>query len=152
MRLLYPLFTSAVLALSHATSITVNSDLDIVNKVIAPDGFARSTTLAGGVFPGPLIKAHKNDHFNIRVVNKLQDKNMPLETSVHWHGISQLKTNWADGVSFVTQCPIRQNGSFLHQFSAPNQTGTYWYHSHYSTQYCDGLRGPLVIYDPEDPH
>ena len=23
--------------------------------------------------------------------------------------------------------------------------------SHYSGQYCDGLRGALVIYDPEDP-
>ncbi|KAJ6454865.1 laccase 3, partial [Mycena sanguinolenta] len=30
-------------------------------------------------------------------------------------------------------------------------SGTYWYHSHLSTQYCDGLRGPLVIYDPNDP-
>ncbi|KAJ8581882.1 laccase 3, partial [Rhizopogon salebrosus TDB-379] len=29
--------------------------------------------------------------------------------------------------------------------------GTYWYHSHYSTQQCDGLRGVLIIYDPEDP-
>ena len=30
--------------------------------------------------------------------------------------------------------------------------GTFWYHSHLSTQYCDGLRGPMVIYDPEDPY
>ncbi len=30
--------------------------------------------------------------------------------------------------------------------------GTYWYHSHFKNQYCDGLRGPLVIYDPNDPH
>ena len=29
--------------------------------------------------------------------------------------------------------------------------GTFWYHSHFKTQYCDGLRGPLVIYDPKDP-
>jgi hypothetical protein len=29
--------------------------------------------------------------------------------------------------------------------------GTYWYHSHYKAQYCDGLRGPLVIYDTNDP-
>ncbi len=21
-----------------------------------------------------------------------------------------------------------------------------------ATQYCDGLRGPLIIYDPNDPH
>jgi FtsP/CotA-like multicopper oxidase with cupredoxin domain len=25
------------------------------------------------------------------------------------------------------------------------------YHSHLSTQYCDGLRGPLVVYDKPDP-
>ena len=30
--------------------------------------------------------------------------------------------------------------------------GTFWYHSHFKNQYCDGLRGPLIIYDPEDPH
>ena len=30
--------------------------------------------------------------------------------------------------------------------------GTFWYHSHLSTQYCDGLRGAFVVYDPEDPH
>jgi iron transport multicopper oxidase len=29
--------------------------------------------------------------------------------------------------------------------------GTYWYHSHFQAQYCDGLRGALVIYDPDDP-
>ena len=29
--------------------------------------------------------------------------------------------------------------------------GTYWYHSHYEAQYCDGLRGALVIDDPDDP-
>ena len=51
-----------------------------------------------------------------------------------------------------------------YNFSVPDQSGTYWYHSHLSTQYCDGLRyvalyylsieyyvyitnsGPLVIY------
>ena len=30
--------------------------------------------------------------------------------------------------------------------------GTFWYHSHEGVQYCDGLRGPLVIYDEHDPH
>ncbi|KAG1877372.1 laccase [Suillus subluteus] len=85
--------------------------------------------------------AQKHDNFSINVVNQLHDEDMPLSTSVHWHGIYQKKTNWADGTSF-TQCPIPPNGSFLHQFSAPNQTGTIG----------DGLRGPIVIYDPDDPH
>ncbi|KAG1743114.1 laccase [Suillus lakei] len=76
---------------------------------------------------------------SINVVNQLQDKNMPLSTSVHWHGIKQQKTNWADGTSFISQCPIPPNRSFLHQFSAANQTGTYWYHSHFHTQYYRAL-------------
>jgi len=69
----------------------------------------------------------------------------------HWHGIQQHQSNWADGVVFVTQCPIPPNASFLYKFSVPDQAGTFWYHSHLSTQYCDGLRGPLVVYDPHDP-
>ncbi|KAG1776594.1 laccase [Suillus placidus] len=170
---LHTVLAGCLIASSHAASVTSRSnsellqrsppsvppstigpvtELTIGNRVIAPDGFERSATLAGGVFPGPLIKAQKHDNFSINVVNQLQDKNMPLSTSVHWHGIQQQKTNWADGTSFITQCPIPPNRSFLHQFSAPNQTGTFWYHSHFSTQYCDGLRGPLVIYDPDDPH
>ncbi|KAG2744555.1 multicopper oxidase, partial [Suillus brevipes Sb2] len=69
----------------------------------------------------------------------------------HWHGINRNGSNYADGVSFVTRCPIAQNHSFLYSFNAQNQAGTFWYHSHYSVQQCDGLRGPLIIYDPEDP-
>jgi iron transport multicopper oxidase len=33
-----------------------------------------------------------------------------------------------------------------------NLQGTYWYHSHFQNQYCDGLRGALVVYDLDDPH
>ncbi|KAG1850643.1 laccase [Suillus subluteus] len=36
--------------------------LTIGNKVIAPDGFERATTLANGMFPGPLIAAQKHWH------------------------------------------------------------------------------------------
>ena len=64
----------------------------------------------------------------------------------------QKDSNWADGAAFVNQCPITTGNSFLYEFSASDQTGTFWYHSHMSTQYCDGLRGALIIYDPDDPH
>jgi len=33
-----------------------------------------------------------------------------------------------------------------------NQVGTYWYHSHTQGQYPDGLRGPLVVHDPNFPY
>ena len=38
------------------------------------------------------------------------------------------------------------------EFTLCLSQGTYWYHSHFLNQYCDGLRGALVIRDPEDPH
>ncbi|KIO00644.1 laccase [Pisolithus tinctorius Marx 270] len=127
------------------------STVEVVNKVIAPDGFPRSTVLAGGTFPGPLIQAQKGDEFLLNVTNLLNDTSMDITTSIHWHGIFQHQSNWADGTAWITQCPIQPNGSFLYRFTVPDQAGTYWYHSHLSAQYCDGLRGPLVIYDPDDP-
>jgi hypothetical protein len=51
----------------------------------------------------------------------------------------------------VTQCPIPSGSSFLYDMLA-DEAGTFWYHSHLSIQYCDGLRGVLVVYDPADPH
>ncbi|KAG0695822.1 laccase [Suillus ampliporus] len=136
---------------ARSNTLGPKTNLIISNKVISPDGFTRSATLAGGTFPGPIIAATKGEKFAINVVNRLTDDEMLKSTSVHWHGISQNGTNYADGVSFVTQCPIAQNHSFLHSFEARNQAGTFWYHSHYATQQCDGLRGALIIYDPEDP-
>ncbi|KAJ8483446.1 hypothetical protein ONZ45_g6154 [Pleurotus djamor] len=77
---------------------------------------------------------------------------MRTSTSIHWHGLFQEKSTWADGPAFITQCPITPQNSFEYKFHVPDQAGTFWYHAHHSTQYCDGLRGPFVIYDPCDPH
>ncbi|KAL0565416.1 hypothetical protein V5O48_016606 [Marasmius crinis-equi] len=131
-------------------------DLYVANKKIAPDGYKRSAVLAGKTessvgFPGPLIRAHKGDRLKINVIDELTDPSMVRATSIHWHGIRQNRSNWADGVAFVTQCPITPGDSFLYDFRVP-EPGTYWYHSHVSVQYCDGLRGPLVVYDRDDPY
>ncbi|KAK7038427.1 laccase I [Favolaschia claudopus] len=143
-----PNLSTALVILSTTLSFTYASigpsgTLVISNKQIAPDGFKRSAVLAGGTFPGPLITANKGDTLAINVVDQLTDNTMNTSTSIHWHGIFQEKTNWADGPAFVTQCPIIPGHSFLYR--------TYWYHSHLATQYCDGLRAPLVVYDPKDP-
>ncbi|KAK0184470.1 laccase [Armillaria mellea] len=133
-----------------------SGDLHIVNKDIAPDGVTRSTVLAGGVFPGPLISGNKGDQFHINVINELTDPTMDVSTSIHWHGIFQHGTNYEDGTSSVTQCPISPGHSFKYDFGVPQQAGTFWYHSHMGVQYCEGLRGPLVVYDGpngvNDPH
>ncbi|KAF8880224.1 Cupredoxin [Gymnopilus junonius] len=133
-------------------AIGPNADLYIRNNYIQPDGYNRSAVLAAvnettGLLPGPLISGIKcGDTFNLNVVNELSD------TTMHWHGFFQHGSNWADGPVGVNQCPIIPGDSFLYQFSVPDQAGTFWYHSHHSTQYCDGLRGPFVVYDPDDPY
>ncbi|KAF5368762.1 hypothetical protein D9615_010402 [Tricholomella constricta] len=137
---------------TQATVIGPETDLTIFNAVISPDGFSRSSVLAGGIFPGPVLSGKKGDTFKVNVIDSLTDSTMLRSTSIHWHGIYQNHTAWSDGAAFVTQCPIAANDSFLYEFSVPNQAGTYWYHSHLSTQYCDGLRGAIIIYDPHDPH
>ncbi|KAJ3763226.1 laccase 1 [Lentinula raphanica] len=133
-------------------AIGPTTDLHIVNSFIQPDGFNRSGVLAEGVFPGPLITGNKGDNFQINVIDQLTNGTMLLSTSIHWHGLFQKTTTWADGPAFVNQCPIASGDSFLYNFNVPDQAGTFWYHSHLSTQYCDGLRGPLVVYDPQDPY
>jgi len=125
--------------------------IDVTNAQLAPDGFSRQTVVANGQFPGPLIKANKGNLFDLVVTDRLSNKQLDTVTSIHWHGLFQHNTQASDGPSFVTQCPLVPNESFQYQFSVPDQAGTYWYHSHYSNQYCDGLRGPMVIYDPHDP-
>ncbi|KAH6897940.1 laccase 10 [Coprinopsis sp. MPI-PUGE-AT-0042] len=135
------------------TVVGPSGELTASNMDVAPDGFNRPVIAVNGQHPSPLIRANKGDNFDLTVVNSLEDPTMLRQTSIHWHGMFQRTTAWADGADGVTQCPISQNGeSFTYRFNAGNEAGTYWYHSHFGTQYCDGLRGPLVIYDQDDPH
>ncbi|RIB19536.1 Multicopper oxidase [Gigaspora rosea] len=62
----------------------------------------------------------------------------------------QKGTNYYDGIVGVTQCEIPNKITFLYNFTL-EQYGTYWYHSHFQGQIVDGLKGPLIIYDPKDP-
>ncbi|KAH9007563.1 laccase [Lactarius hengduanensis] len=127
-------------------------ELRIHNIDTAPDGFPRLATVANDGVTGPLIRGNKGDTFSIDVLNQLDVESLDLVTSIHWHGIFQRGSNYADGGAFVNQCPIVPNNNFTYQFETDKQAGTYWYHSHFRAQYCDGLRGPLVVYDPDDPH
>ncbi|KAG0701905.1 laccase [Suillus ampliporus] len=137
---------------SYAVTIGPVADLVVANAQVSPDGFTKSAVLAGGTLPGPTITGQKGDAFKINVMNYLNDDTMLLGTSIHWHGLFQHHTTQMDGTAFVTQCPLAPGHSFLYNFTGADQVGTYWYHSHYGVQYCDGLRGPMIIYDPNDPY
>ncbi|CAG8564146.1 10501_t:CDS:2 [Acaulospora colombiana] len=97
-------------------------------------------------YPGPMIRANRGDTLNITVINLLGDP-----SSIHFHGLEQRNTNWYDGVPGVTQCPIPNGVNFSYIVNL-TQSGTFWYHSHFASQYVDGLKGPIVIHDPNDPH
>ncbi|CAG8595576.1 4601_t:CDS:2, partial [Dentiscutata erythropus] len=124
----------------------VYKNLTITRGSYAPDGFKRDMFLINGQFPGPLIECNKGDTIVMNVKNELDE-----DTTIHSHGIFQRGTPWYDGVPGQSQCGIPSNGSFTYTFKV-EQSGTYWYHSHSRTQYIEGILGPLIIYDPDDPY
>ncbi|KAH7881940.1 laccase [Phlebopus sp. FC_14] len=112
----------------------------------------RLAIVINGTLAVPVITGFKGDEFKITIQNLLTDGSMNRSTSVHWHGIMQQRNNAMDGTASVTQCPIAPGHSFQYHFSSDGQAGTFWYHSHFRRQLCEGLRGPLVLYDPDDPY
>ncbi|KZS91064.1 Coriolopsis Gallica laccase collected At 8.98 Kev [Sistotremastrum niveocremeum HHB9708] len=138
-------------ALSSSAFSTRHYGLELRGGLVAPDGFPRTAVTINNGFAGPLITALKHDSLEIKVNNQIRNQNLYPLTSVHWHGFFQHRTATEDGVGWVTQCPIVPGRFYDYHFHTAGQTGTYWYHSHMKNQYCDGLRGPLVVYDPQDP-
>jgi len=99
-----------------------------------------------GNVPGPELRVNQGDHVRVTLVN-----NLPVATSIHWHGISV--PNNADGVAGVTQDAVQPGQSYTYDFLVP-EPGTYWYHSHQDTsnQIPRGLLGALIV-EPENlPH
>ncbi|KAF7815491.1 L-ascorbate oxidase-like [Senna tora] len=93
-----------------------------------------------GQFPGPTIRAEAGDTLDIAVTNKLSTEG----TSIHWHGIRQIGTPWADGVVSVTQCAITPGETFHYRFKV-DKAGTYVYHGHYGMQRSGGLYGLIIV-------
>ncbi|XP_006460625.1 laccase-7 [Agaricus bisporus var. bisporus H97] len=145
------LLWATAISASRSKVIGPKGTITLANQDFAPDGFTRSASLINGIHPGPVITANKGDQIKINVVNELTDPDQTLGASIHWHGLFQRSTNFMDGVIGVTQCPIAPNNSFEYSLDTTDQSGTFWYHSHFGVQYCDGIRGALIVYDPEDP-
>ncbi|KAI5408791.1 laccase-4 [Lathyrus oleraceus] len=78
-----------------------------------------------GKFPGPTIYAREDDNVLIKVVNHVK-----YNVSIHWHGVKQLRTGWADGPAYITQCPIQPAQTYLYNFTLTGQRGTLWWHAH----------------------
>ncbi|KAH8677280.1 Cupredoxin, partial [Xylariales sp. PMI_506] len=127
---------------------TVSYDWNITWVTANPDGaFDRPTIGINGEWPVPAITADVGDSVVIHVTNLLGNQS----TSLHFHGLYMNGTTHMDGPDQVSQCAIPPGSEFTYNFTI-NQPGTYWYHSHTKAQYPDGLRGPLVIRDPDFPY
>ena len=59
-----------------------------------------------------------------------------------------MRTAWADGPEFVTQCPIRPGGSYTYRFTIEGQEGTLWWHAH-SSWLRATVYGALIIHPKE---
>lgn len=97
-----------------------------------------------GSMTGPTLEAVEGETVRIVFTN-----NLPEPTTVHFHGI-ELPIEM-DGVPGFSQEPVPPGGTFIYEFPL-NQSGTYFYHSHYmaAKQVGLGLMGFFVIH-PKNP-
>lgn len=93
--------------------------------------------------PGPSIQVCKHDVVVVDVQNGAEG----ISTSIHFHGMRQLSTQFMDGVPYLTQCPIPYSSTFRYAFRAEDE-GTHFYHSHSGHQKIDGLYGALIVRQP----
>ncbi|BGP57007.1 hypothetical protein JCM8202_004558 [Rhodotorula sphaerocarpa] len=129
-------------AMASEPATTRYYDFVLEQRNGAPDGFRKSMLVVNGMYPGPPIEANVEDRIVVNVTNL-----MPNATTIHWHGLYQRGTPYYDGTNGITQCGIPPGASFLYNFTLDGWYGTTWWHSHFSTQYADGLSGAIVIHN-----
>lgn len=109
-----------------------------------PAGVTKQLRLVNGLYPGPLIEANIGDRVIVHIDNK-----MPVPTTIHWHGQYQRGSNEMDGSAGITECGIAPGTTFTYNWTV-QQSGSYWWHSHYGPTYADGLFGPLILHGDDE--
>ncbi|KAM3352495.1 hypothetical protein ACQJBY_024005 [Aegilops geniculata] len=129
----------AVLSVSVAESATVEYQFDVATMNVTRLCGSKSIVTVNRQFPGPTVSAREGDLVVVRVVNKAQ-----YNMSIHWHGVRQLRSGWADGPAYITQCPVQPGQSYVYKFTITGQRGTLWWHAHISWLRAT-VYGPIVI-------
>ncbi|CAI0466842.1 unnamed protein product [Linum tenue] len=78
----------------------------------SPDCYRKLVITINGGTPGPTIIAQQNDTVVVDVKNNLGTENL----AIHWHGIRQIGSPWADGTEGVTQCLVLPGDTFRYTF------------------------------------
>ncbi|KAL6844646.1 hypothetical protein ACP4OV_025305 [Aristida adscensionis] len=139
-RLLCCLFLSVALPALPARAATHRHRWEVSYQFKSPDCVCKLAVTINGGTPGPTIRATQGDTVVVTVKNALLTENV----AIHWHGIRQIGTPWADGTEGVTQCPILPEDEFTYAFVV-DRPGTYMYHAHYGMQRSAGLNGLIVV-------
>ncbi|KAM1094721.1 hypothetical protein ACFX13_009817 [Malus domestica] len=126
-------------ALAKHARVTRHYNFNIKSQSVTRLCQTKSIVTVNGQFPGPRIIAREGDRLVIKVVNNVQHN-----VTLHWHGIRQLRTGWADGPAYITQCPIQTGQSYVYNFTITGQRGTLFWHAHISWLRAT-VYGPIVI-------
>ncbi|XP_059067394.1 laccase-12-like [Cryptomeria japonica] len=80
-----------------------------------------------GQLPGPTLHVRNGDTLHVTVYNRAKHN-----ATIHWHGVRQIRTGWADGPGYIRQCPIQPGEEFTYTFTIIGQEVTLWWHAHVS--------------------
>ncbi|KAK9055349.1 hypothetical protein SSX86_026432 [Deinandra increscens subsp. villosa] len=133
------LYPGVALTNNGGLSVTKHYKFNIRVKNVTRLCRTKSIITVNGEFPGPRIVAREGDRMVIKVINHVSNN-----ITIHWHGIRQLRSGWADGPAYITQCPIQTGQSYVYNFTVTGQRGTLWYHAHIAWIRVT-LYGPIII-------
>jgi manganese oxidase len=111
----------------------------VVQWEVAPGKTFEAWTYNGTV-PGPELRVKQGETVKVRIKNDL-----PESTSIHFHGL-EIADNKQDGVTFVTQDPIKPGQTYKYVLT-PLNCGSHMYHSHHAAdaQVPLGLLGAFIV-------
>ncbi len=120
-----------------ADGATYNLTAGFVKKLI--HGKELQLLAYNGMIPGPTIRAKQGSTVHILFKNMTDTEN-----TIHPHGLRL--ENAFDGISNITQAPVKPGESFNYTMYFPD-SGVYWYHPHMSESYtqASGLYGDFLI-------
>ncbi|KAJ9185297.1 hypothetical protein P3X46_004949 [Hevea brasiliensis] len=133
------LCASALLASSVASAAIVEHSFHVKNLTLRRLCSEQVVTAVNGSLPGPTLRVREGDTLVVHVSNE-----SPYNVTIHWHGIFQKLSGWADGPNMVTQCPIIPGSSYTYRFKVIKQEGTLWWHAHVLTLRAT-VYGALII-------
>ncbi|KAK6148140.1 hypothetical protein DH2020_019052 [Rehmannia glutinosa] len=115
-------------------------NLQVEWKTVTKLCHTKPVLTVNGKYPGPTIAVNEGDNVQVIITNRVA-----RNTTIHWHGVRQLTTGWADGPAYITQCPIGGGKTYTYNFTVVDQRGTLWWHAHFSWQRAS-VYGAFIIY------